>query len=813
MTNFSSEEQKRVGIYLETKSYSVAPGGSVSIPIILLNTGGEEDYFEVALKGIPEEWVSIPMHLINIFPGEKKEFAIKIQAPPPPQGKIGRYPFTLQATSQMAPQQLAEISGILTVAAYEVKGRIGVLIETTQFSAVPGNALTVKLFLANQGVVEDHLGISVEGIPASWISTSSPVTHLQPGEQKDIALTILPPRSPQSRAGRNRFKIRINSRSSPDQFVDVDCTLTVAAFSHFTAELNPQKVVAGQTTTLILKNLGNTQQNYSLTFQSQTYAMNFNPPKPEPLRIRPGETGSVQFEVTPRQRPVLGGEMNYPYSVKVQALDRTTQVLSGEVATSGLIPVWAIPVGVIMCLCLVLVVSIIYLIKPISGVLSATERTQTAVAYQIDQIVQATQTVAYLQTQTTLNNQQDPDRDYLNNQEEAQWGTDPNKSDTDGDGLLDGDEVKVTKTDPRKPDTDGDGLTDGNEVLNLHTNPTSFDTDGDGIVDKADLDPLDSKNPSMTSTAVALLPTQTKQSPTNTASPNTATFTPPSAPTVTPTLTQIPPLNLGSIAFETNRTGNPEIFILNTSNNSVFQATINSGVDTQPAWSPDGRRIAFVSNRDGDNEIYAMNPDGTALVQLTNNDKDDRYPTWSPDGTSIAYTTNQDGDDEIYIMLADGSQPFNLTNSHGSKDTQPNWFMDKAGVSGEVSRIAFTTNRDGNQEIYSIRPDGTELTNLTRHSGNDFLPAGSPDGNKIAFTSDRDGNNEIYIMNTNGSAQLRMTNNSAEDTAPAWSPDSRWVAFVTNRDGNFEIYAMRDNGTSPMNLTKDQSTDQFPDWD
>jgi uncharacterized membrane protein len=90
MTNFSSEEQKRVGIFLETKSFSVAPGGSVSITVTLLNTGVEEDYFEIAIMGIPEEWVSIPMHLIDIFPGEKKEFAIKIQAPPPPQGKIGR---------------------------------------------------------------------------------------------------------------------------------------------------------------------------------------------------------------------------------------------------------------------------------------------------------------------------------------------------------------------------------------------------------------------------------------------------------------------------------------------------------------------------------------------------------------------------------------------------------------------------------------------------------------------------------------------------------------------------------------------------
>ena len=88
----------------------------------------------------------------------------------------------------------------------------------------------------------------------------------------------------------------------------------------------------------------------------------------------------------------------------------------------------------------------------------------------------------------------DSDNDGILDQDEPYYGTSPTNPDSDGDGLKDGDEVRIYHTDPAKADTDGDGLTDGQEVNLYHTDPLKTDTDGDGLNDKMDLqlgcDPL-----------------------------------------------------------------------------------------------------------------------------------------------------------------------------------------------------------------------------------------------------------------------------------------------------------------------------------
>jgi Tol biopolymer transport system component len=135
---------------------------------------------------------------------------------------------------------------------------------------------------------------------------------------------------------------------------------------------------------------------------------------------------------------------------------------------------------------------------------------------------------------------------------------------------------------------------------------------------------------------------------------------------------------------------------------------------------------------------------------------------------------------------------------------------------GPNGQIAFSSNRDGNFEIYAMTDDGSDETRLTEDDANDFDPSWSPDGEKIAFSSFRDGfnNQEIYVMNADGTDQTRLTDNDdALDREPSWSPDGEKIAFASNRDGNWEIYVMNADGGDQTRLTdNDDALDREPSW-
>jgi hypothetical protein len=861
--------QPRVEIKLSTNQYTVAPGKNINIPFVVRNQSSDEVYLEISVLGIPVDWFTLPIPVIKLPPMQQAGVALTVEPPYPPQSRIGRYPLTIRAVNQSRPGIKAEIECTLTISGASItEDRLSVLMESTNFPIVPGSSLTIPIVLINHGIVEDNFRLSIEGIPASWISSASPVSALSPGEEKEITIKVQPPHSSQSRAGRHRYKIQIISQSDPSQVTTIEGTITIAAFSQFSSEIRPERVESGNPAQVIIRNQGNFQDTYSIRWFCPTGDIVFEPEQIQQVRIPPGKSATVEFLPQPRPRPLFGGEVAYTYSTNVRSTGKETQSLGGEVISRGLIPFWVLPVLVVFFLSILC--GTIFIVNRIQT--QPLRATQTAEAL-VGQNAAATQTAAFNQTQAVIEGTEDTDNDGLPNVEELQIGTDPFNPDTDTDELLDGDEVRIRGTnplnpdsdtdlltdgdevlrrgtDPLNPDTDGDGLTDGDEVqrgtdplkpdtdddlltdgdeiqrgtnpldpdtdkdllpdgeeVRIGTDPLNPDTDGDGIIDGLDLDPLDPTNPSLTATAAAGVQTDT---PAPTSIPATDT---PEPPQVTPTNTpEVPPVqNQGPIAFESNRDGNPEIYSVQTNNYSITRLTIDAGVDTQPAYSPDNNRIAFTTNRDGNNEIYLMNADGTAVTRLTNNTADDQYPTWSPDGQWIAFTSNRDGNQEIYKVRTDGTELQNITN-HPAEDYSPSWFSDDRLLVGTGEWIAFTTNRDGNQEIYIMRPDEILLNNVTNHPANDFYPAGSPTGDRIAFTSNRDGNQEVYLINIDGSFIINLTNNAAEDYYPTWSPDDKWLAFVSNRTGNLEVYLIKDDTSNIYNLTSNPALDTFPSW-
>ncbi len=190
---------------------------------------------------------------------------------------------------------------------------------------------------------------------------------------------------------------------------------------------------------------------------------------------------------------------------------------------------------------------------------------------------------------------------------------------------------------------------------------------------------------------------------------------------------------------------------------------INATAPANANIAPPGYYMLFLIDSNGV-------PSVSKMVRVT----DGNPPPPTPN-SKIAFSSKRDGNDEIYSMYADGTSPTRLTNNPAS-DYDP-------AYSPTAQKIAFTSKRDGNDEIYVMNADGSGVTRLTSNNASDAYPVFSPDGQKIAFTSTRDGNSEIYVMNADGTNQTRLTNNTAFDGWPSFSPDSQKIVFTSLRDG------------------------------
>jgi Ca2+-binding RTX toxin-like protein len=169
---------------------------------------------------------------------------------------------------------------------------------------------------------------------------------------------------------------------------------------------------------------------------------------------------------------------------------------------------------------------------------------------------------------------------------------------------------------------------------------------------------------------------------------------------------------------------------------------------------------------------------------------------------AIVFGSGIDGDQEIYRMNTDASDLMQLT-ANSVADGTPS-------VSPDGQTIVFTSARDGNDEIYRMAADGTGAVRLTTNAASDRAPSFSPDGQKIVFTSSRDAGagGEIYVMNADGSNQTRLTTNTAFDDSPSFSPDGQYVLYRHNGD----LVRMSPTGTGLTLMTSGPWLDTDPDW-
>ncbi|MFC1694264.1 SUMF1/EgtB/PvdO family nonheme iron enzyme, partial [Candidatus Latescibacterota bacterium] len=223
-----------------------------------------------------------------------------------------------------------------------------------------------------------------------------------------------------------------------------------------------------------------------------------------------------------------------------------------------------------------------------------------------------------------------------------------------------------------------------------------------------------------------------------------------------------------------------------------------SGYASESQSVDDGRKYSFTVFEGGNYVVtpsktgYIFTPSSQTFNNVTSNQTQNFTAELIKLEGKIAFSSYRDGNYEIYLMDTDGSNQTRLT-FNSAYDSYPSW-------SPDGSQITFSSYRDGNYEIYVMNADGSNQTRLTYNSGYDWAPAWSPDGSQIAF-SYLDGYNEIYVMTADGSNQTRLTNNSVNDYKPTWSPDGSHIAFQSDRDGNYEIYVMNADGSNQTRLT------------
>ena len=299
------------------------------------------------------------------------------------------------------------------------------------------------------------------------------------------------------------------------------------------------------------------------------------------------------------------------------------------------------------------------------------------------------------------------------------------------------------------------------------------------------------------------------------------------------------------IAFTSNSFDLLGVFTINPDGSGLRNLTPDDQAESNPVWSPDGRRILFTN----DVELYVMNADGSGRQKLADSDLGIFGHRWSPDGQMIAYVDLREaGEDvvsDLWVIGADGTGRIRVD----ARASDPSWAPDarrivyatadqddprlriiNADGTGEVplttraafqpawspdgTQIAFVT--PGGKDIFLINPDGTGEVNLTRGRSEDDGPTWSPDGSKLAFSTgsiDDEEESEIAIMDRDGSNRQILTNHRGFDFEAAWSPEGSKIVFTRSESDDTEIYIMNADGSNETNLTRrPNSSESTPDW-
>jgi len=265
------------------------------------------------------------------------------------------------------------------------------------------------------------------------------------------------------------------------------------------------------------------------------------------------------------------------------------------------------------------------------------------------------------------------------------------------------------------------------------------------------------------------------------------------------------------IYFVSSRTGIKEIWAMDYDGQNQHAVTHLGAISLSPRISPDNSRLAFSTlNKQGWSiSVYSLELGRLVSFREGSIGGSNVSPAWSSDGTKIAFSSSRSEDPEIWIADAEGTKSQRITVSKGP-DVAPTWNPRSNG------QIAWVSGRSGLPQIYTMDADGTNIHRLT-DGGYAISPSWSPNGQFLTFSWNRKygpgapGGQDIYVMDIASKHWLQLTHGAGSNDFPSWAPDGRHIVFERALGGHAEIWSMLADGTDQKQLTR-TGNNFMPNW-